>query len=280
MEERNTFRRRVSSLLADIDPDVLAYDEEDYLVVRSVYEALAFFAEQNRLLNMAIALPLARGLHDGVHRKSKAVRSGKEVRLPYVIHPMTVCRMLCDMRPPLPAEELDILLAAALCHDMVEDIPFAEAGRELYTRYHLDPRVYETVKKVTKRKDFTPGEETAHFQAIGADPLALLIKLSDRGNNVEDLYNMKLAKIHEYAEETRTRILPLCSSGREDYPALRESIEVLEDKISVLVEAAVTLADRYEGRIRRLEELRDSLAAENDALRGRLAAMWQGEAPA
>lgn len=277
MEDRAQFRRRLQTYLQEMDPDTLAYDEEEYPLVRQMFETMEFYAEQNRLMNTALALPLARGLHNGVHRKSKVVRHGAAVRMPYVIHPLTVCRTLRDAEPKLPPEELDILLASALCHDMIEDIPFAEQGRELYTRYHLDPRVYETVKKVTKRKDFTPEEEQAHFKAIREDPMALLVKLSDRGNNVEDLYNMPIRKVHEYADETRQLICPMCVYGRTAYPQLRETIEILEDKITVLVDTAVTLVDRYDARIRELEHRRDALQAENDALRSSFRTLAENE---
>ncbi len=271
MADRQQFRKTQKELLAKIEPEALQYDENDFLLVRSLYEKIAFFAESRGLINTAVALPLARGLHSGAYRKNSILRRGVAVRMPYVVHPLAVTRLLVDAAPALSDEDLDILLAAALCHDMLEDIPFPDGGRELYTRFPLDRRVYDTVARLSKRTDFTPEEEAAHFRGIQEDPLALLIKLSDRGNNVEDLYNMRIAKVHEYAEETANRIYPMCAYGREAYPALEMTISILEQKIRTLVDAAVTLTDRYDARIRSLQERREALQAENDALRARLA---------
>lgn len=231
------------------------------------YEYIAHYAAENHLLNTAIALPLSRGLHDGTHRKSSIVRGGISYRLPYVFHCLIVCRMLVDLNVPLPREEEDILLASALCHDMVEDIPFEDGGRELHTLYGLDPRVYETVKLVSKRKDFTQAEEAAHFQAIAENKLALLIKLSDRGHNVEDLYNMTVWKVHEYVAETEKYIQPIGKFGLAHYPELAKTIMVLMDKIALLTNAARILVDRFEIRQQSLTEQLHALRIENEQLR-------------
>ena len=275
MEDRSTFFERLRRILEAIGPEALAYDESEFWMVSAPYEYIEFYAVQNRLLNTAVALHLARGLHNGVHRKSSVVKDGQSYRLPYLIHPLLVCRMLLDMHIRLPKEEEDILLAAALCHDMIEDCHFEDGGRELYTAYGLDPRVYETVKKVSKRKDFTEEEEKAHFKAIQEDPLALLVKLSDRGNNVEDLYNMSVWKVHEYVGETENFIIPMCDYAKEAYPNLLISFEILLDKILCLTQAASILVDRYDALEKELEAQVDALRQENEALRKEWKKLWK-----
>lgn len=276
MKERIEFRNTVNDLLRSIDPEVLSFDESEFWMIQSPYTYLEYYALANGLRNMAIALPLARGLHNGTHRKSSLVRGGVSYRLPYVIHCLIVCRMLVDLKLPLPREEEDILLAAALCHDMVEDIPFADHGRELYTEYHLDPRVYETVKRVSKRDDFTPEEERAFFHGIESDPLALLVKLSDRSHNVEDLYNRSVWKVHEYIGETNTFFLPMCTYGKAHYPELVRCIEVLQDKIVSLTRASEILVDRCEAREAELKERVRQLKEENAQLREIYHGLWEG----
>ena len=275
MKERVRFRSAVNEILAAMDPQTLAYDEQEFWMIRPTYEYIEFYALEHCLKNTAVALPLTRGMHNGIHRKGCVIRGGVAYRLPYAIHCLQVCRMLVDLKAPLSAEEMDILLASALCHDMIEDLPFQDGGRELYTEYHLDPSVYETVRLLTKRRDFTPEEEQAHFGAIAADRLALLVKLSDRGHNVEDLYNMSVSKVHEYVGETERYFLPMCDYGMEHYPELRKSIEVLRDKIFSLTIASRILVDRCEARERELQEQLRKLKEENERLRRECSLLWQ-----
>lgn len=276
MKERNAFRAEVRRVLEGIDPEVLSYDESEFWMIRMPYEYIEHYAIDHQLMNTAIALPLARGLHDGSHRKSSVTRGGESFRLPYVIHCLLVCRMLVDLHIPMPREEEDIVLAAALCHDMVEDIPFPEHGKEMVTRFHLDPRVYETVKLVSKRRDFTDEEERAFFHNIESNPRSLLVKLSDRSHNVEDLYNMSAWKVHEYIGETRKFFLPMCEYGLAHYPELQKTIEILQDKIVSLTRASEILVDRCEAREAELRDKLAKLREENAALRAVYTKLWEG----
>lgn len=276
MKEKIEFLNQVREVISDIDPEVFAYDKSEFWMIRWPYEYVEFYALNNKLMNTAIALPLARGLHDGTHRKSGIMKDGTFHRLPYVIHCLLVCRMLVDLKVPLSHDEEDILLASALCHDMIEDLNFEDGGRELYTKYHLDPRVYETVKLVSKRRDFTTEEEKAHFRAIAENKLALLVKLSDRSHNVEDLYNRSAWKVHEYIDETRNYFLPMFDYAFEHYFELTPIIAILKDKIVSLTEASEILVDRCESREQELLKQLDALREENQRLRRIYNALWEG----
>lgn len=274
MESFKQFRQRVLSIQEEIGLDVFTYDESEFWMVQSPYEYIEFYALDNNLINTAIALPLARGMHNGTHRKSTITKHGMTYRVPYVIHPLMVCRMLLDIQIPISKEEEDILLAAALCHDMIEDIPFPDHGKELYTRFHLDKRVYDTVKLLSKRKDFTEEEEKAFFHEIETHPLALLIKLSDRGNNVEDLYNMSNWKVHEYVDETRKFFFPMCDYGIEHFPEIHSSLVILGDKIRCLTETSEILVDRYHALEAELLSELEALQKENEQLRQEWKELW------
>ena len=275
MKERIAFRSKVEEYLRGLDQETLAFNKDEYWMIFSVYEFLEYYSFENRLWNTCIALPMARGLHDGTYRKSTILKNGSTYRLPYVIHCLLVCRMLADLNIPISKEEEDILLAAALCHDMIEDIPFPNHGKEMMEEYHLDPRVYEVVKLVSKRKDFTEAEEIAHFKAIQENRLALLVKLSDRSHNVEDLYNMSVEKVHEYVEETNKFILPMCEYGFAHYPELRTTLGILQDKILCLTQAAEIMVDRYEARELELRKQLKALRVENAKLFQTMNALWE-----
>lgn len=275
MIDRKLFQQEVDNALARIDQQDLSYDEGEFWMVRWPFEYIQFYALNNQLLNTSIALHLARGLHNGQHRKFSLTKNGVAYRLPYVFHSLIVCRMLVDLTMPIPKDEEDIVLAAALCHDMLEDLEFTDQGKELIWKYNLDPRVYEVVKLVTKRPDFTPEEAKEHFKAIQENRMALLVKLSDRGHNVEDLYNMSAGKIHEYVGETREHILPMCKYGLTAYPELRTALRILKDKIECLTNAADVMVDRCEAREQELVEKLAALKEENKVLREKFFGLWQ-----
>ncbi len=270
MNRQSSFKERVDACLDHIGRDVLAYNKDEFWMIERDYVYLKYYAYQHELLNMAIALPLARAIHNGVHRKAKLQKDGVDYRLPYVIHCLKVCRMLVDMELPLSPEDEDILMASALCHDMIEDNPFEDGGHELHTRYCLDKRVYDTVLLVSKRKDFTEEDHLRYFDQIMRHPLALLVKLSDRGNNVEDLYNMKFHKVHEYVDETRTYFLPMCRFAKEHYPELVYAVDVFRDKMETLTLISEMLVDKYAQREKEYLERLEDLRKENEMLRARM----------
>ena len=269
------FQEKVNLVLEDIDPDTLHYEESEYWMIQSAYEYIEFYATRHCLLNTAIALPLARGLHNGDHRKLTLIKGDISYRLPYVIHPLMVCKMLIELRIPMSDQDLDILLAAALCHDMIEDIPFMDNGKELMILYHLDKRVYDIVKLVSKRKEFTEEETRMHFEEIAKNPMAAFVKLSDRSNNVEDLYNMSARKVREYVHETETYVLPICEKAKSQYPEYKEAFDLLGHKITCLIGAASVLVERYEEQEAQLREQVEELRQENTKLRKKWMSLWK-----
>lgn len=277
METRREFMNRVNGHLNMMDPTKLLYNENEYWLIQGTYEYLECYAVDHRLQNMFLALPLVRGLHNGVYRKFGVEKGGEMHRLPYVIHCLLVCRMLVDIHPALSSEDQDCLLAAALCHDLIEDIAFEHGGKELITEFHLDPRVYEIVKLVSKRSDFTIEEERQFFDKIQKNPLALLLKLADRGNNVEDLYNMSKKKLDEYLEETERYFLPMSDYGIYKYPELSIAIHILRDKITILTTVSKVMITKLEARNQILRNQRNQLKLENMKLREEWKRLWEEE---
>lgn len=275
MESRKEFFSNLQGKLKAIDPAILLYNENEFWLIQQPYEYIEYYAVEQRLYNTAIALSLARGLHNGTYRKFGVVKDGETHRLPYFIHCLLVCRMLLDIHVPLSNDEKDILLAAALCHDLIEDIPFKKGGKELYEDYQLDKRVYETVCLVSKKKEATIEEEKAYFRHICENKLALLVKLADRGNNVEDLYNMSAKKFEEYVWETQEYFLPMCDYGQTHYEELYGSIHILRDKINTLINASSVMIEQFEGRNQALRNERDQLKLENINLRKRWKELWE-----
>lgn len=277
MESRKEFIMRVNEQLNKLDQTILLHNENEFWLIQQAYEYIEYYVIEKRLYNTAIALPLVRGLHNGSYRKYGVIKDGESYRLPYYIHCLLVCRMLVDLHVDMSAEDEDVLLAAALCHDLIEDMPFKNGGRELVDVYGLDERVYEVVKKVSKRKDFTIEEEAQFFDNIQRDVTALLIKLSDRGNNVEDLYNMSSKKLAEYIGETEKYFLPMSEYGLANYPVHISSIHILRDKIITLTTASEVMIKKLDDRNQKLRDERNQLKLENIRLREQWKELWEEE---
>ncbi len=158
------------------------------------------------------ALDFASELHSGQRRKSGA---------PYISHPCAVAEILLkEMHFTDP-----VLLAAALLHDVVEDVPrisfediearFGSQIAELVDgvtkldRYHLDRTA---LKDLTHSKIFISAS-----RRLGV----LIIKLADRLHNLRTLHYLPLTKRQRIAQETIEVYAPI-ASRLNMYPLKRE----------------------------------------------------------
>ena len=250
-------------------PIIETYNENEEFLYSKPYLFIKGYATGKKLPGLLRALPFARNCHKSQYRKGEiTLKDGSKHKLPYILHPLKVCSTLISLNLPLTLEEEDILLTAAMLHDVLEDNSelFPKGGIELVQDYGFPQRVYEIVKKLSKHSGCDEYELNEYFNNIKKDPLALLIKLADRSHNVEDLYVMSIPKLHKYTLETSRWIYPLCSYGKANYPDLSNGITVLKAKILSLTELTETVVDKYE------EELseKDKLIAEKDSEIARL----------
>ena len=230
-----------------MQPIIESYNVNEEYLYNKPYLFIKGFATGRNFVNTLKALPLARKFHDGQYRKGTIVIDGKEVQLPYVLHVLKVCSTLITLNLPLSDKELDILYAAAICHDLLEDCAeeFPDGGTELITTFHLDTEIYEIVKILSKPSGLDDVELNKYFNTIKYHKLALLIKLADRSHNVETLSSMKSEKLHKYVNETRRWIYPLCSYGKQNYPELSNGFTILKAKIVSLTEETEVLVDMF-----------------------------------
>ena len=233
------------------------YDEDEEQLYEKSYLFLKGMAVGCHYNNVLKALPLAKKFHYGQYRKGTIVKNGKEVRLPYLVHTIEVCSILASLNIPMTNEELDILYASALLHDCLEDAEafFPKGGIELVQDYGMPQQVLDIVTLLTKYSGADEYELNAYFNNIKYNKYALLIKLADRSHNVEDLYNMKLPRIHKYIAETQDYILPLIKYAKQSYPELSNVVVVLKDKIKSLTRQAQIFADMLEQTQDRCEKL-------------------------
>lgn len=214
------------------------------------YNFIKGYATKYKMRNTLIALTLAVKYHFG------QCRDGGE---PYIIHPLMVCKtlILLNIEKVLQEwynkeiykiqHECDVMFAAAILHDVIEDCNVSQNGRELIRDYLLDREVVEVVKilsKPPKKKKF-PWDKVynpeEYFINISHDWKATLIKIADRANNCSTMQVFKEERMRKYILETQKYIYPLCSEGRLKYPEFSNTITIMKNLIVSICESIASL---------------------------------------
>ena len=247
------------------------YNVDEEFMYNTTYLFIKGFALGRNLTYTLKALPFVRKVHNGQYRKGTiAGKDGKEYQVPYVLHVLKVCSTLISLELPLTNDELDMLCLVALCHDVLEDAPegfFANTDHEFVTTYGFPEEAYQTIRLLSKRSGATIEELNLYFNEIKKNKIALLVKMADRSHNVEDLYNMKIEKLHKYVDETRRWIYPLSSYAKANYPEISNGVTILKSKIMSLTEATETIVTLYDEKLKEkdkeIERLKEELANYN-----------------
>lgn len=152
------------------------------------------------------ALNAAEILHDGQTRKSGE---------PYVMHPIMVAAALLALKI-----FDDIVIAAAILHDVLEDCNISEA--DLKSRFGISDDVITVVKKLTK----TNGLPTdIYYTGIQEDWRAMLIKIADRCHNISTMTGaFSNEKMEQYVTETVDYVFPTCSILKRFYPEYSDQV--------------------------------------------------------
>ncbi len=256
--------------MSELKPIIETYNVNEEFLYNKTYLFIKGYAIGRNLTYTLKALPFARKVHNNQYRKGTIEIDGKSYRLPYILHVLKVASTLISLSLPMTNEELDILIAAALLHDTLEDAPdgfFKDDGHELVTQYGFSEEIYQTIKLLSKHSGATDIELNMYFNAIKKNKYALLIKMSDRSHNVEDLYNMKIDKLHKYVKETRDYIYPLSSYAKANYPELSNGITILKAKIVSLTEATETIVNLYTAELEKKDEKIESLKKQLEAVK-------------
>lgn len=121
-------------------------------------------------------IDLALNLHTGQTRKGSG--------LPFIVHPLSVMTKLRK----LGTNNLS-WLAAALCHDIIEDCGITEDGLLMYLPQHFDNEICNEILNIVVELTHYPilQSKEEYLQSFRDKSLqALIVKLLDRIDNVED----------------------------------------------------------------------------------------------
>lgn len=196
-----------------------------------IYISIKATAIAKEWKNTLIALSLAIKLHDGQFRK------GGE---PYIIHPLQVCKYLISLK-----EGTDIRCAAALLHDVAEDCDIANPTEVFVKEYGLASEIAKIVLILTKPKNYkkTDPTEENYYEGIKKNKDALLIKISDRANNLSTVDAFTKEKMIKYVDETKRLVYGLCRYGKEYYPEHSNAITIMKYQIQSICETIESLFD-------------------------------------
>ncbi len=268
MNPTEAFPKKVKDSLEEIGYAYFTFDDREWWMFEELFTRVEDYAIEHELFNTLIALYAVRGIYSGNYTAEYIERDGESYHVPYVSHCLDVCKLLMDLRIPISHYELDIVLAAALCHGLIANIFFSERGREMVTIYHLDSRIYEIMQLVTKKRYRAEKDRVKFFDELQQDCLALLVRLSDRANYVEKLYNIPIWRAREYIHETRTYYFPMCFYAKENYPELAAIFSIFLEKMRTLLEVTEIMVGRFEQREIELSNEILALKEENARIRG------------
>lgn len=198
--------------------------EEIYISIKATAIALEW-------KNTLIALSLAIKFHDGQKRKGGD---------PYIIHPLKVCKTLINLKV---AD--DIIAASALLHDVVEDCNILHPYDLFVKEYELNEEIVDIVNNLTKPKDYktTDPNEEQYYGRIKKNKKALIIKISDRANNLSTIETFTKEKMIKYVNETKISVYDLCKYGKSYYPEYSNAITIMKYQIQSICETIEALYD-------------------------------------
>lgn len=261
------FSKEIDKIVRRIGEDHLKYNENESWMYDDLYEFVRKYAYDRGLLNTSVALPVVRSLLSGIYRGYIITEDGQKFKRAYMYHCLSVTRMLINLHLPFTQEEEDILLTGALCHDLKTNIAFQDKGQEMNSVYHIDQRVVDIMKLIYVGDCESDADLRRVFHKVRQNKVAMMIRLADRANIVEELYNFSIFRIQEYIHETRAFYLPMCVYAREFYPELDAHVGILQNKMHDLIYSTDIFITRYDNRQKELSEQILLLEEENARMR-------------
>lgn len=188
-----------------------------------MYTYIKTYATVKGLNQTMRVLPYAREKH------KDQFRYGKE-HIPFINHPLMVaCHALA-----LGLED-DNLISAALLHDVCEDCDV------LPEELPVNEETQETVRLLTRVNSqlrHSDNMERAYYEGIEKNPLAIMVKLLDRCNNVSSMAaGFSEDKIRIYIENTERWVYPLFGKVRTFYPEYSNSVFLIKYHMISVIDA-------------------------------------------
>lgn len=251
-----TFQEKRRQVLRRIDPGLCECTPPKFCA--EIYHDLENYAMERRMWNTCLALPIVQkmvfitgGLADSPFADCAA----------QLQHSLEMSRLLIDLHIPLDSHEEDILLATALCHILPENSKIDRIASA--NGQGIQPEVFEVLRLIRRVDFLDPEKRTLFMERVQGNRLALIMRVADQGNFVEQIHRFSGWRTHQYIYETRNIYLPMCIYAKEHYPELIAPISILMEKMRSLIEVAEILQSRYESRQIELNQEIFALREEN-----------------
>ena len=159
-------------------------------------------------------------------------RNGKD-QVPYVYHPFLIA---CQAIALGLAD--DNFLSVALLHDVCEDcavdpkyLPVNEETREAVVLLTKDPK--------------NPKDDSRYYANIAKNPMAAMVKLLDRCNNISTMCTaFSKPKMISYIEETNKYIYPLMEQMKCEFPMYMNKIFLIQYHMSSVIHTIMYLTEK------------------------------------
>lgn len=196
-----------------------------------IFLFLKGYAISKKMRNTLIALSVAYQFHAGQKRKGGA---------PYIIHPLEVASYLINLNI-----DDDNIISAAILHDVIEDCNIKNPYQDLGQKYGLNKEIIDIVLLLTKSKDYKKTDPTQeiYYSKIKENKSALIIKLSDRANNLSTIDAFTKEKMISYVSETKELVFPICKYGKSYYPEYSNAITIMKYQMVSICETIESLYD-------------------------------------
>lgn len=161
-------------------------------------------------------------------RKAHAGQTRADGKTPYVSHPIRVAQNVERFKK---SKNLDALIAAAYLHDTIEDTDTTHEDLEKM----FGGLVASLVKELTSDKDEVKRQgKTEYLQKkmAGMTSYALVIKLADRLDNVQDIATAKSPSWRKKYKRETEKILSYIEQNRVLSGTHKNIIKLIRDKLS------------------------------------------------
>lgn len=181
-----------------------------------MYTYVKTYASVKGLYQTSKILPYARDLHKG------QVRKGKD-KVPYIYHPLLIaCHALS-----LGLDD-DNMISTAVLHDVCEDCGVT------VDELPVNSATKEAVALLTKSDEV---DNEQYYQQIAKNPIATMIKLLDRCNNVSGMAAaFSKEKLVDYIKETENYVYPLLQNAKTGYPMYSNQIFLIKYHMTSVIE--------------------------------------------
>lgn len=169
------------------------------------------------------AMSIAETYHRGLRKDGQ----------PEFSHHVAQAHLMTALEPHLREPEMTFI--ALFLHDTVEDYGTpADAAplpaftlKDVYLKF--GPRAASAVDRLSKVVDGRKKPTDVYFAELARDPVASLVKGTDRIHNHQTMHGgFTAAKRDSYLDETETHILPMLKAARRNFPDQLQAYELLK----------------------------------------------------